>query len=42
MLRAAYEETGLAAGEDWWTVPFEKCARIGDGFAGSSRSPDDF
>jgi uncharacterized protein with NAD-binding domain and iron-sulfur cluster len=37
MLRGAYEEAGLAAGEDWWTVPFEKCdavslyEQVGDG-----------
>ena len=28
MLRGAYEESGLAAGERWWTVPFEKCDSI--------------
>ena len=28
MLRAAYEEAGLAHGEDWWTVPFQKCDAI--------------
>ena len=28
MLRGAYEEAGLAAGENWWTVPFEKCDSI--------------
>ena len=28
MLRAAYEEAGLAQGEDWWTVPFQKCDAI--------------
>jgi uncharacterized protein with NAD-binding domain and iron-sulfur cluster len=28
MLRAAYEETGLAAGDDWWRVPFEKCDSV--------------
>jgi uncharacterized protein with NAD-binding domain and iron-sulfur cluster len=25
MLRGAYEEAGLAAGDDWWSVPFQKC-----------------
>ncbi|HEY2162156.1 MAG TPA: FAD-dependent oxidoreductase, partial [Solirubrobacteraceae bacterium] len=25
MLRGAYEESGLSAGDDWWRVPFEKC-----------------
>lgn len=25
MLRAAYDESGLAHGEDWWRMPFEKC-----------------
>ncbi|MEA2144715.1 MAG: hypothetical protein QOG59_302, partial [Solirubrobacteraceae bacterium] len=25
MLRGAYEESGLAAGDDWWKVPFQKC-----------------
>ena len=28
MLRGAYAESGLATGEDWWTVPFEKCDSI--------------
>jgi uncharacterized protein with NAD-binding domain and iron-sulfur cluster len=28
MLRGAYEESGLATGENWWTVPFEKCDSI--------------
>jgi uncharacterized protein with NAD-binding domain and iron-sulfur cluster len=28
MLRAAYEEAGLASGEDWWTLPFRKCDAI--------------
>jgi uncharacterized protein with NAD-binding domain and iron-sulfur cluster len=28
MLRAAYEEAGLARGDDWWTVPFQKCDGI--------------
>jgi uncharacterized protein with NAD-binding domain and iron-sulfur cluster len=28
MLRAAYEEAGLAHGEDWWTMPFQKCDAI--------------
>ena len=28
MLRAAYEEAGLARGDDWWTVPFQKCDAI--------------
>jgi uncharacterized protein with NAD-binding domain and iron-sulfur cluster len=28
MMRAAYEESGLAAGEDWWRVPFEKCDSV--------------
>jgi uncharacterized protein with NAD-binding domain and iron-sulfur cluster len=36
MLRQAYEEAGLAAGDDWWKTPFQKCdavslyERIGD------------
>ena len=25
MLREAYRESGLADGDDWWTVPFQKC-----------------
>ena len=25
MLRGAYEEAGLAAGDDWWKLPFQKC-----------------
>jgi uncharacterized protein with NAD-binding domain and iron-sulfur cluster len=25
MLRQAYEESGLARGDDWWRIPFEKC-----------------
>ena len=25
MLRGAYQESGLAAGDDWWKVPFQKC-----------------
>ncbi len=25
MLRGAYRESGLADGDDWWTVPFQKC-----------------
>jgi uncharacterized protein with NAD-binding domain and iron-sulfur cluster len=25
MLRGAYEEAGLAAGDDWWRLPFQKC-----------------
>jgi uncharacterized protein with NAD-binding domain and iron-sulfur cluster len=28
MLRDAYAESGLAAGEDWWRVPFEKCDAV--------------
>ena len=28
MLREAYEETGLATGDDWWRVPFEKCNSV--------------
>jgi uncharacterized protein with NAD-binding domain and iron-sulfur cluster len=28
MLRQAYEETELAAGDDWWRVPFEKCNSV--------------
>ena len=28
MLRQAYAEAGLADGEDWWTVPFEKCHSV--------------
>jgi uncharacterized protein with NAD-binding domain and iron-sulfur cluster len=28
MLRAAYEEAGLASGEGWWKVPFEKCNSV--------------
>jgi uncharacterized protein with NAD-binding domain and iron-sulfur cluster len=28
MLRDAYAEAGLAAGEDWWRVPFEKCDAV--------------
>ena len=28
MVRGAYEEAGLAAGESWWKVPFEKCDSI--------------
>jgi uncharacterized protein with NAD-binding domain and iron-sulfur cluster len=28
ILRQAYEETGLSAGEDWWKVPFEKCNSV--------------
>ena len=28
MLRQAYEETELAAGDDWWKVPFEKCNSV--------------
>ncbi len=28
MMRSVYEEAGLAAGEDWWTVPFEKCDSV--------------
>ncbi|HEY2437853.1 MAG TPA: FAD-dependent oxidoreductase, partial [Solirubrobacteraceae bacterium] len=25
MLRGAYEESGLAVGDDWWMVPFQRC-----------------
>jgi uncharacterized protein with NAD-binding domain and iron-sulfur cluster len=28
MLRAAYDETGLARGDDWWRVPFQRCDAI--------------
>ena len=28
MLRDAYEESGLAAGDDWWRAPFEKCDAV--------------
>jgi uncharacterized protein with NAD-binding domain and iron-sulfur cluster len=28
MLRGAYEESGLAAGDDWWTLPFQKCDEV--------------
>lgn len=28
MLRAAYDESGLARGDDWWRVPFEKCDAV--------------
>jgi uncharacterized protein with NAD-binding domain and iron-sulfur cluster len=28
MLRAAYAESGLAAGEDWWRLPFQKCDAV--------------
>ncbi|MGZ4185466.1 MAG: FAD-dependent oxidoreductase [Solirubrobacteraceae bacterium] len=28
MLRGAYEESGLASGDDWWTVPFQKCDEV--------------
>ena len=28
MLRQAYAEAGLADGEDWWTVPFQKCHSV--------------
>ena len=28
MMREAYEESGLAAGDDWWRVPFEKCDSV--------------
>ena len=28
MLRDAYAEAGLAAGDDWWRVPFEKCDAV--------------
>jgi uncharacterized protein with NAD-binding domain and iron-sulfur cluster len=28
MLRQAYAEAELADGEDWWTVPFEKCHSV--------------
>lgn len=28
MLSGAYEEAGLAVGERWWSVPFEKCDAI--------------
>jgi uncharacterized protein with NAD-binding domain and iron-sulfur cluster len=25
MLRGSYEESGLAAGDDWWRLPFQRC-----------------
>src|SRR5437763_14213645 len=28
MLRGAYEESGLASGEDWWRLPFAKCDSV--------------
>ena len=28
MLRGAYAESGLAAGEDWWKLPFQKCDSV--------------
>jgi uncharacterized protein with NAD-binding domain and iron-sulfur cluster len=28
MLKQAYAEAGLADGENWWTVPFEKCHSV--------------
>ncbi|MEA2210587.1 MAG: hypothetical protein QOF83_535 [Solirubrobacteraceae bacterium] len=28
MLRGAYAESGLAAGENWWTLPFQKCDAV--------------
>jgi uncharacterized protein with NAD-binding domain and iron-sulfur cluster len=28
MLQTAYAEAGLAVGDDWWTIPFEKCDSV--------------
>jgi uncharacterized protein with NAD-binding domain and iron-sulfur cluster len=28
MLRQAYDEAELAAGEDWWTTPFQRCNSV--------------
>ncbi|HET7047391.1 MAG TPA: FAD-dependent oxidoreductase [Solirubrobacteraceae bacterium] len=28
MLRGAYEESGLASGDDWWKLPFQKCDEV--------------
>src|SRR6185437_15524308 len=28
MLRGAYEESGLASGDDWWQLPFQKCDEV--------------
>jgi len=28
MLRGAYQESGLATGEDWWELPFQKCDEV--------------
>src|SRR5262249_28937987 len=28
MMRSVYEEAGLAVGEDWWTVAFDKCDSV--------------
>ena len=28
MLRGAYEESGLASGDDWWELPFQKCDEV--------------
>ncbi len=28
LMRSAYAEAGLAAGEDWWTTAFEKCDSV--------------
>jgi uncharacterized protein with NAD-binding domain and iron-sulfur cluster len=28
MLRGAYQESGLATGDDWWELPFQKCDEV--------------
>ncbi len=28
MLRGAYAESGLADGDDWWRIPFQKCDAV--------------
>ena len=28
MLRGAYQESGLAWGDDWWELPFQKCDEV--------------